>query len=593
MDLTEEQRLIIEETITNKDGIYGIQATAGSGKSFTIFKAIDYIKEKQPNAKILYIVFNKANQLEAEFKLRKYESWLQPVKVCTAHSFAREKYLKVRKKFDVMSTFDKDIIFSHQKSSYIRQIKYSKHRPFKWLLEKYHSSRYLLDAFCEFMEMHFDDDYVGPDKPTSCTIFDKHGNEVSAYGIKVDAYSVVTKNHIEVFKDIFKDHENRGLYTHGMYLKSAAYCKNLPSENFDYVFFDEAQDASYFMLKVLEKQNIKKLYFVGDERQSIYDFDGANVNVFSTQNFDKVYKLSKSFRFGSAIADLANTIIQLDSDITIEGTEQPNDTNITNCTRLYRTNAKLFKDSLELAYFAVTNGTKLKLDFLNSNNDSDDYVQNEILGFLGLFYKYTNIEVYKKAKHIFENIQLSPILTQFSEQLEINRKFYKTYNAFYDMLSDDLHYILYYAKENSNFLEKYAAFIKCKQEAFPDYTINMITMHRSKGLEWDNVVIAEKVKIFFKDKNGVLRKNNDILHELNLAYVAVTRARKSLNAYIFIEDFIKLSSEFYNKSFVIENGKAIKTNVLCNTYEDSRYEIDEELCDEASSAINDYYTVKQ
>ena len=51
MNLTEEQRQIIEETITNKNGVYSVEACAGSGKSFTIFKAIDYYSKHLEKAK--------------------------------------------------------------------------------------------------------------------------------------------------------------------------------------------------------------------------------------------------------------------------------------------------------------------------------------------------------------------------------------------------------------------------------------------------------------------------------------------------------------------------------------------------------------
>lgn len=587
MDLTEEQRVIIEDTLNNKDGVYFIKAAAGSGKSFTIFKAIDHIKKHKPFAKILYIVFNKANQVEAENKLSKYSAWLNPVKVSTAHSYARELLFSVRRGSTVIQRLDNNIIFQNQIKSRAKHVKESKHAPFIWLLEKYETSKQILDTFCEFMEYHFDDFYDGNNKPKDCTILDKHNKEVELYGIKIDNYSAVTKEHIEVFKNIIKEHEKKRLYTHGMYLKAAAYCKNLPKNEYDYVFFDEAQDASYFMLKVLEKQDIKKLYFVGDERQSIYNFNGVNENVFTTITPDKVYTLSKSFRFGEAIANLANEIISLDGGLKLSGTEQDSNIDLRKCTRLYRTNSKMFKDSLELAYLAYTTKTKIRLEYMNSK--SDESIEQEILYFLYLYYKYAKRSIYYKYKSIFDSIQPSPKLNQFEKELEVKNNFFKVYNEFYDFLSDDIKYIFKYAKESEDFIEKYLAYNRCKVEVNPSCTILMTTMHKSKGMEWDNVVLAEELKFFYKDDNGVIRKSQNVLQELNLAYVAVTRARKSLNAEIIMHDLCMIHDKFMDISFIINNGVAVKQEHLI---EEASQE-DEELIDEASSAIQNKYLVKQ
>lgn len=57
-----------------------------------------------------------------------------------------------------------------------------------------------------------------------------------------------------------------------------------------------------------------------------------------------------------------------------------------------------------------------------------------------------------------------------------------------------------------------------------DADLTVVTAHRSKGLEWDTVVLNDD----FNDINNPLISAEDRRDELNLLYVAATRARKML-----------------------------------------------------------------
>lgn len=54
--------------------------------------------------------------------------------------------------------------------------------------------------------------------------------------------------------------------------------------------------------------------------------------------------------------------------------------------------------------------------------------------------------------------------------------------------------------------------------------LTVVTAHRSKGLEWDTVVLNDD----FNDINNPLISAEDRRDEINLLYVAATRARKML-----------------------------------------------------------------
>src|SRR5665647_946731 len=91
--------------------------------------------------------------------------------------------------------------------------------------------------------------------------------------------------------------------THDFYLKK--FQLSMPLLNYDYILFDEGQDASAAMLDVFLRQKAAKV-IVGDTHQQIYSWRYA-VNSLEKVDFKK-FNLSRSFRFSQGIADLAMEI---------------------------------------------------------------------------------------------------------------------------------------------------------------------------------------------------------------------------------------------------------------------------------------------
>lgn len=77
----------------------------------------------------------------------------------------------------------------------------------------------------------------------------------------------------------------------------------------DYILLDEAQDTAPVMLDILKQQTHAMLILVGDDNQQIYEWRGA-VNALGEFNGAPRGMLSQSFRFGQAIADVANAILR-------------------------------------------------------------------------------------------------------------------------------------------------------------------------------------------------------------------------------------------------------------------------------------------
>lgn len=94
--------------------------------------------------------------------------------------------------------------------------------------------------------------------------------------------------------------------THDVYLK--LWALGNPILPVDYILFDEAQDAAGVMMKLVHDQQAQKVW-VGDKRQQIYSWRGA-INAMDKIKTDHVSSLTRSFRYGQPIAELANSVLR-------------------------------------------------------------------------------------------------------------------------------------------------------------------------------------------------------------------------------------------------------------------------------------------
>lgn len=91
-----------------------------------------------------------------------------------------------------------------------------------------------------------------------------------------------------------------------------------PRLNYAFILYDEAQDAQPVMAAIVKAQTAQVI-MVGDSAQAIYGFTGA-VDALSKFDADWRLPLTQSFRFGPAVAEVANKFLDLlDADIRVEG----------------------------------------------------------------------------------------------------------------------------------------------------------------------------------------------------------------------------------------------------------------------------------
>ena len=272
MKLTNEQNAVIN---TNCDLV--INAVAGSGKTTTL---IEYAKTRPAHKKILYLAFNKTVKAEAIQKFN--EAGIYHVKVETAHSLAYDHIMK-NGRYELVQGF----------------------KSYEW--------RDMLGI--RTGDIHTD------------LIVANHVNKFIAFFCNSKTTRVQDLNYAEVigdlkargfveqFKTLIERFTREALarmdraeipITHDFYLKK--FQLSQPVLPYDYILFDEGQDASPAMLDVFLNQKANRI-IVGDMHQQIYGWRFA-INSLHQVDFP-IYHLTNSFRFNEEIALVANKVLEL------------------------------------------------------------------------------------------------------------------------------------------------------------------------------------------------------------------------------------------------------------------------------------------
>ena len=490
---TKEQKLIV----LSDSSFIAIKAFAGTGKTTTLIK----FSEARPEKRILYIAYNKETARKG--------SLLFPSNVTckTAHSIAYGRYgYPLSKKLSRKTSLP-------FKAETIRKL-----FGFK---KTYHSlklSQFLkttLEDFCFSTYLKIEDSVPLnnlPDSRESIIMFLK-----------------------ELWSEML-DPKSNFPTTPDVYLKK--YCLSNPILDYDYILFDEAQDANPLILElILSQAKTSKLVFVGDEYQSIYSFRGAK-NSLQKIKAEQEFFLTKSFRFGNNIANIANIILKTlstnkQSVKAIKGFELIND---------------IVGEVNKKEPFAVISRTNSNL-FLSALSA---YEKNYKIHFVGGFDSYN----FKKILDIEK--------LYFKEYSKIKDNYIRTFKTFEDYKSSAIYQndkeMLYYIKVVDKYNGKLSELIKGVKESsvsLGDADIILSTVHKSKGLEFNQVILSNDFpNLIKKDKQLNYRKLEQ--DEVNILYVAATRAISVLKINKQIEDIVN----YYNENKIAE--KIGNSNIIDN-----------------------------
>ena len=478
-ELTEEANNLLDAIVAGLS-VKGF-AYAGAGKS-TLLRGVE---KYHTGKRGLYICYNKSLEMEAR-KLFKGHS----VDISTGHAFAKNSFPK-----EIQSAFmekvktklsSKDI---HTYTSINSDDEIYQHLDLSrnWRVLMDIANNYISTASVELQEIHL------PKKANDLVSKKIKANKLTVKH-KPAILSYLVKRATELTKAML-DPNSDCPTTHDGYVKS--WQLSNPKIKYDYIMFDEAQDANPVLLSVILKQRCQQI-FVGDKYQSIYQFRGG-VNAMDVIPH-KPFPLSFSFRYGQQIADLATKILQ----------KADPKTNITGLG--YDT--KIIKGS-------EYEGDEPMLLIAHSNSTLLDVLIEGYHAQVPTVLLSGKAELYLDKLHSMINFKEHGVPTYKPHE---KHKDYKRL-VFFEKDSESIVFAklieesMDKAKELRDALSWSVNIIPEKAE------LTLVTAHMSKGLEYDTVMLSDDFySIIAAFKNGKPLDEP----ELNLLYVAVTRPKKTL-----------------------------------------------------------------
>lgn len=296
--------------------------------------------------------------------------------------------------------------------------------------------------------------------------------------------------------------------THDTYFK--LWQLSRPVLPFDAILLDEAQDTNPALFDIFMSQGAQKV-LVGDRHQNIYGFRRSMNAMAAAASVAKNLRLTKSFRFGGNIAKFANKILHTytDEDAKIEGCAPHEDVvsetflspEKYQTAILTRTNAGLF----EIGAVFASKGGRHKLRLLG---EFSDYAFDDTLDIYYLM-RGARSEIRSKRIAAFGSFSSMKAQAEATNDDEIKCRIRVVEQ--YGGAIPDIYRKLKQMVEDGN--------------SSPKGALVMTTMHRSKGCEWDQVIIGLDAKHLPRLK---MIRSPDLGDEVNLMYVAATRAKKSL-----------------------------------------------------------------
>jgi hypothetical protein len=463
MQLTSEQRSILAAAPTCSRKV---AAFAGCGKTSTL---VEYARAWPGRG--LYLAFNRVIADEARIRLPRH------IETRTAHSFAYKELgidrhrdrLTARLRFEHLTPFEDAI--SRVPGMTPGQVRSAILRTLQ---------NFLVDSGSKVRGQH-------------CNLVERSQRQAV-----IAMTATIAKRMLGIAR-------GEHAFTHDVYLKCYELWHGIEPGRFDYLLLDEAQDLNPVLISLVQKAKIPALV-VGDPYQSIYAFRGA-VNAMSA--FDGAeLPLSQSWRFGPAIAVLANKILRHSSrpprvalrgnparetNVRLYKGKAPPDTAI-----LARTNARLFSSLVKL-----------------------DRPFHLVGGFADVVRQVGSAHALARGRtHEVHDAGVA----RFTSWHAFEDAAYKG-NGEARRLRD---IVALHGDDLPDLLKRLTAL---HRESEDEASIVVSTAHKAKGREWRNVVVLDDFEppaVHAKRRKAQPKRADDADQEINLLYVACTRATDTL-----------------------------------------------------------------
>lgn len=486
-------------------------ARAGCGKTSTIMMAVEQHNKLNPRAEILICAFNKAIEVEISEKLKaKGYDW-RAVQAKTVHSlgFGLLRYIfkpeiddkKVRKliRAQVEQANDPQAadLYDYYGAQIEKLVGYAKQSGFGFFTELGVGNTAAWYDLAEHYDVNGLDDTSESDEVIRAA---QH-----IYRLSLNQTNVVDFDDMILFPLV----------------------KNLRVKfGKDLVFVDEAQDLSrarQALIRKFLKPNIGRMVVVGDDRQAIYGFAGADndalPNMIRSLRAES-YPLSVTWRCPKAVVETAQQLVH---DIeaapsaaegsveTVSGmgpTKELLATLVPGDAVLCRNMAPL----VEVAFSLIREGKPAKVEGRNIGDGLVNLVKR---------WKVKTIDAFLNRLETYQAREVQKAMAKDNEvkQAEIEDRC-ETLRVIARACIDQ-------SKTTVDDMVDYITSLFADGE---EQAVVCATYHRSKGREWPRVLLWEHHE---RCPSRAARQDWELRQEDNLAYVAITRSQNEL---IFVED---------------------------------------------------------
>lgn len=514
--------------IEHGQGHLVVEACAGSGKTTTLIKCLDFIGT---NDKILLTAFN----TDIVNELKKKTSGKDNIDIKTLHGLGLQF---IKRNLPQVSAIPEPFKYDSYIKNNLKELsslntytlKGSKYFRYVENIKKYvdFGRFYLCQTVkdLDFIEDRYNIDTIADEKEIAINVME--------WG----------KNALETID-----------YTDMVWLPNALFLKPL-GLLYDFIIIDEVQDMNKAERELVLKcfKMGTRMMSVGDKNQMLYQFSGADqdsFNILKSMPNTTCLPLSISYRCGKKIVDFTHRIVKNieAADDAIDGQilqnvslEDVQDGDMILC----RNNAPLvqiYNEFLKLGKKCFIRGKEIgsNLKLLVKNTKQDEL--NADCQKDGVFVRLYD-DLFTSRNKLMEKFGIDAETAINSPQIQ-NKL---------DMIN-----ALEILSEGINTSEEIISKI---DEIFPKRDkksgISLSTIHKAKGLEAENVYIA--CESLMPSKSA--KKDWEIKQEYNLMYVAYTRAKKTLG-FIDEKDFKKFNTSNPN-SIAVLNRIEIQVNKVLN-----------------------------
>ncbi|KAL7882540.1 hypothetical protein SRHO_G00001980 [Serrasalmus rhombeus] len=543
--VTHEQQQVLNHDI-QRDHTVKIMAFAGTGKTTTLVK----YAQQRSDLRFLYVSFNKSVATQAN------SSFPCNVECRTIHSMAYKaighRYRKLGKLCNNVQPFTVAWKLPEGRGGFVNA---------KVVTQT-------INNFCASTDPYIDTQHV-PSVYRNTNGRDERPDEAKKMLFAGDAQDIWDK-----MVQMEPTREMAYHMTHDGYLKLWQMQRPV-LKGYDVIFIDEAQDCTPVIMDIMLSQRCGKI-LVGDPHQQIYTFRGA-VNALYTVPHTHLYYLTQSFRFGSEIAYIGATILDVckkvkknlvggHQDGSVRGEDRETLESVKQATSqvrgkvaiLCRCNVTVFSEAVRLT-------------------DANSSCKIHIVG---------GVENFGLRKILDIWILMQPEVKRMRDNLRIRDSFIRSFckeklGGYAGLKRYATHTEDRELEAKLSVVEKYNARIpelveriyNCAQRSpdTADYILG--TVHKSKGLEFDTVVVTDDFMKVPCSRHNLQRMNispgirNVDADEWNLLYVAVTRARRALYITKSICNILTLAGEYFLRSELSSTLLNKDESLKCSTRE--------------------------